>query len=98
VTIESHGYTSIGSVGLVSFRRITPALDDLVALKVVFKSGETRYYLTYGRVHDAVDPRPIERAVRRYVDRPTRRVASVELCDTLAAASGAGAPRIRRRT
>jgi hypothetical protein len=55
----------------------------------MFEGGETHYYLTYGRVHDAVDPRPIERAVRRYVDRPTRRVASVELCDTLAAASRA---------
>jgi hypothetical protein len=35
-------------------------VDDLIALKVVLKNGEDRYFLTWGRIPDPVRTKPVE--------------------------------------
>ena len=42
------------------------AVDDVVAVAVNLADGSSRYFLTWGRVQDKVDPRPVCEAVLRY--------------------------------
>jgi hypothetical protein len=65
-------------------------VEDIVAVRATLETGEARYFLTWGRVMDAVDPGPIEKAVRNYcnhVDLGGKPI-SVELCDSLQMAAG----------
>ena len=41
-------------------------MDDLVAVAVELESGEVRYFITYGRIQAATDPKPLERIVLRH--------------------------------
>ncbi len=38
-------------------------MQDVVAVAVKLENGETRYFLTWGRIHDSVDPKPLEEQV-----------------------------------
>jgi len=38
-------------------------VDDIVAVEVRLEAGENRYFLTWGRVQDPVDPVPLARLV-----------------------------------
>lgn len=40
-------------------------MEDLVAIAVEVDTGETRYFLTWGRIQDNVDPEPLEAVVLR---------------------------------
>ena len=40
-------------------------MEDIVAVEVRLESGESRYFLTWGRIQDAVDPGPLEALVLR---------------------------------
>ena len=35
-------------------------MDDVIALRVGLDNGEFRYFMTWGRVLDVVDPRPVQ--------------------------------------
>jgi len=65
-------------------------MENIVAVEVLLDSHERRFFLTWGRVHDPVDPEPIERAVLGNAHRfdlggtPVR----ARLCVTLQEASG----------
>lgn len=66
-------------------------VEDIVAVRIRLASGQERYILTWGRVHDAIDPLPLLTAVSHALKRfdlggkPT----IVELCPTLDDASDA---------
>jgi hypothetical protein len=66
-------------------------MENLIALRVQFADGSERYFLTWGRIQDPVDPRPVERVVRRCLDRRIQPgqapVGSIVICDSLAEAS-----------
>jgi hypothetical protein len=38
-------------------------MEDIVAVRVTLADGARRYFLTWGRVLDAVDPGPLEKVV-----------------------------------
>lgn len=38
-------------------------MEDLIAVRVWLESGEARYFVTWGRVQDAVDPDPVAQLV-----------------------------------
>lgn len=65
-------------------------MDDLVAVRVTLESGVHRYFVTWGRIQDAVDPTELERIV---LDRCSGfslggTAVAAELCDSLQAAKG----------
>ena len=67
----------------------TVPMEDLVALRATLASGETRFFLTWGRLFGSVDPRPLVEAVTPHVVRMARgEVVAVQLCDTLQEAAG----------
>ena len=38
-------------------------MDDIVAVRVELDTGEHRYFITWGRLHDVVDPRPLAHVI-----------------------------------
>jgi hypothetical protein len=64
-------------------------MDDVVALEVRL-AGEVKphFFLTWGRLHDRVNPAPLEAVVRGLVERRTA-VDNVRVCDSLREAAGA---------
>jgi hypothetical protein len=40
-------------------------MEDIVAVEVKLDTNEKRYFLTWGRVHDRVDPSPLEALILR---------------------------------
>jgi hypothetical protein len=44
-------------------------VDDVVAVEVELASGERRYFITWGRVQDNVDPAPLEALVLSHASR-----------------------------
>jgi hypothetical protein len=65
-------------------------MEDIVALEVTLDTAEKRYFLTWGRVHNAVDPSPLEALMQRVS--PTfalgGRPVSSRLCASLQDAAG----------
>ena len=66
-------------------------MEDIVAIRVRLSSGESRYFLTWGRIPEAVDPEPLLSIVRNNLHRFALGGAPelVELCPTLQDAAGA---------
>lgn len=64
-------------------------MEDIVAVRVKLNSGTSRYFLTWGRIPDVVDPKPLLDIVAKNLNRfdlggvPT----AIELCFTLQDAS-----------
>lgn len=64
-------------------------MEDIVAVRVTLDTNESRYFLTWGRIMGAVDPRPIEQVIRT----SCKHVAlggtpvHVQICDSLQDAS-----------
>jgi hypothetical protein len=60
-------------------------MEDLVAVEVTTTHGDVCYFVTWGRVQDPVDPRPLERLILSVAERfalpgpPAR----VRVCDAL---------------
>jgi hypothetical protein len=44
-------------------------VEDIVAVEVQLESGARRYFLTWGRIQDAVDPAPLARLVLSHAHR-----------------------------
>ena len=66
------------------------SMEDIVAVRVTLDTGERRYFLTWGRVFDAVEPEPLVEAVRPHVSRTAGgEVTAVEVCTSLQEASTA---------
>jgi hypothetical protein len=64
-------------------------MEEIVALRATLSSGEDRYFLTWGRLFDAVEPQGLIDAVRPHVTRMARgEVSTLEVCDSLQDASG----------
>jgi hypothetical protein len=38
-------------------------MDDIVAVEIRLATGENRYFLTWGRIQDAVEPKPLAELV-----------------------------------
>lgn len=60
-------------------------MEDVVAVRVNLGNGEVRYFLTWGRIPDAVDPAPLERLVLRTATTFSLggKAVSAHLCATL---------------
>lgn len=60
-------------------------MEDVVAVRVTLKRGGRRYFLTWGRLFDAVDGSELERIVAQHLDNFALggTAAKVELCLTL---------------
>lgn len=41
-------------------------MDDIVAVAVELEDGAERYFLSWGRIQDRVDPEPLEQLVLKY--------------------------------
>jgi hypothetical protein len=41
-------------------------MEDVVAVRVDLVTGESRYFMTWGRIQDVVDPEPLEALVMRH--------------------------------
>lgn len=57
-------------------------MEDIIAVRVKFEDGNTRHYLTWGRIQDAVDASEVERLVRRFAEKRGP-VAACRICDSL---------------
>jgi hypothetical protein len=66
-------------------------MEDIVAVRVTLTSGRSRYFLTWGRIPEAIDPQPLLAIVRDNLDRFDLggEPKAVDLCPTLQEASGA---------
>ncbi|HEV3102667.1 MAG TPA: hypothetical protein VG426_10070 [Candidatus Dormibacteraeota bacterium] len=64
-------------------------MEDLVALRVRLKDGGVRYFLTWGRLFDPVDPKPLEAVVKANLGKFALQgeANSVEVCESLQEAS-----------
>lgn len=66
-------------------------MEDIVAVRVTLSSGRLRYFLTWGRIPEVVDPQPLLAIVRDNLHRfdlggtPT----AIDMCPMLQDASGA---------
>lgn len=66
-------------------------MEELVAVAITTDTGAVGYILTWGRIHDTVDPAPLETVVLSSADRfatPGKPV-STQVCRTLQEAAGA---------
>ena len=63
-------------------------MEAVVAIKVVDEKGIEHFFMTWGRVFNAVDPEPLFRAIKPYLPKfgvsPT---SSMTLCESLREAS-----------
>jgi hypothetical protein len=60
-------------------------VEDLIAVRVSLESGEDRYFVTWGRIQDAVDPDPVAQLVLEFSTSCSLggRPVSAEVCQTL---------------
>jgi hypothetical protein len=59
-------------------------MEELVAIKVVDAKRSAHFFITWGRVFDAVGPEPLVSAVRRQLRQfGIHAVRSIRICDTL---------------
>ena len=65
-------------------------MDEIVAVEVRLRTGESRYFLTWGRVQAKVDAAPLEALVLRHCTRAKLggEPSSAHLCWSLQEASG----------
>ena len=63
-------------------------MEDIVAVEVRLTNGESRYFLTWGRIQHPVDPAPVEEVVLGSCENFALGgvAASAHLCDSLQAA------------
>lgn len=66
-------------------------MEDIVAVRVTLTSGRSRYFLTWGRIPEAIDPQPLLAIVRDNLHRFDLggEPRAVDLCPSLQDASGA---------
>jgi hypothetical protein len=64
-------------------------MEDIVAVRVELETGESRYFLTWGRIQDRVDSEILESLVLEYSRRCSLGAAPLraQLCDSLQEAS-----------
>jgi hypothetical protein len=65
-------------------------LEDIVALRADFANGETRYFITWGRIFHPVDPTELMKAAWPHLSKfqlPAS-VVSLSVCDSLQEAAG----------
>lgn len=67
-------------------------MDDIVALAVEIESGEERFFLTWGRIQDAIDPKPLENLILKQAPRFAigGKPVNVRLCSSLREGSNEG--------
>jgi hypothetical protein len=41
-------------------------MEDIVAVEVRLKTGESRYFMTWGRIQDTIDPKPLAELILRH--------------------------------
>lgn len=65
-------------------------MHHIVAVEVTLADSSKRYFLTWGRIHDAVDPKPLEELVLHQARNRGLKSSpvSTRLCQTLAEAAG----------
>jgi len=66
-------------------------LENIVAVELEVDTGEKRYFLTWGRIQEDVDPRPLEALILQHCHGYSLGGAPVRarLCDSLQEAAGA---------
>ena len=59
-------------------------MDEVVAIKVIDARGRHHFFLTWGRVFDAIDPKPLLNAVRARLGQfGIERIRTIAVCNTL---------------
>lgn len=60
-------------------------MEDIVALEVALQSGVRRYFLTWGRLFDPVDPTSLIESARAHMSEQALggEIKSIRVCDTL---------------
>jgi hypothetical protein len=60
-------------------------MDDVIAVRVALENGEARYFVTYGRIQEAVDPEPVSAIVLNYAESCSLggKPMSASVCTTL---------------
>jgi hypothetical protein len=59
-------------------------MDDIVAIKVVDHAEKKHFFLTWGRVFDAIDEEPLLAAIEANLSMwGVRKARSLEVCDSL---------------
>jgi hypothetical protein len=60
-------------------------VEDVIAVEVLLADGERRFFLTWGRVHDPVDPGPVCALVLRFAERSQLggTPSSARVCESL---------------
>jgi hypothetical protein len=63
-------------------------MEDMVAVEVVLEDGGSRYFMTWGRIQDVVDPGPLEQLILKHSSRVLLRGVpkSARVCSTLSEA------------
>ena len=67
-------------------------MDQVIAVRVTTSDDKTVYFLTWGRVQDAVDSAPVEDLIKKYANQMgplSGKVMGVETCRSLSEAAGA---------
>ena len=63
-------------------------MDDLVAVKVTDEEGGLHYFITWGRIFDAVDPQPLLEAITPHLSVfGIKNLTGISLCCSLREAS-----------
>jgi hypothetical protein len=64
-------------------------MEDIVAVKVMDYEGNAHYFITWGRVFDAVDPESLLQAITPHLPRfGIKNFTDIRLCSSLREASG----------
>ena len=60
-------------------------MDDVIAVEITLETGEKRFYLTWGRVQETVDPGPVAEIVLAgaVLDASGAKPIAARVCDTL---------------
>jgi hypothetical protein len=61
-------------------------MEDIIAIRVAFADQPIRHVLTWGRIQDAVDPKPVEQLAAAFMS-PRGIVSRTTVCDSLQEAS-----------
>lgn len=66
-------------------------MEDVVAVEVVLEDGSSRYFMTWGRIQDVVDTKPLEQLILKHSSRVSLRgvAKSARVCSTLSEAQSA---------
>jgi hypothetical protein len=64
-------------------------MEDIVALEVKLRNGARRYFMTWGRLFDPVDPGPLIDCARTHMSESSLggEIVTVRVCDSLQEAS-----------